>query len=263
MVTNTSLAKKGIRSDVLKMIAMICMLVDHIGAGILAEYLKVCSDYDVFMRVHTIHQYMQAIGRFAFPIFAYQLIVGFYKTSNRKKMCLRLFLFCLISEIPFDHLFNDSILEFTYQNVFFTLLFGFISVWAIDTFKETKYKYLGIIVSIAMIYVAYLIHSDYSGAGVVLIIAMYTFYPNKDLLSTAVPVIFYIVYFLSLLFYHKRPFDSAVRILETEMYSLIGFILIYFDNGKRLKNGFIKWLGYLYYPLHLIIIYLVRLLVLK
>ena len=248
---------KLISADLLKWFALITMFIDHIGAGIIEKCFLARPG------MYLLDKVIRAIGRPSFPIYCFLLIEGYKYTRSRYKYSLNLLIFALISEIPFDHLFNDSILEFTYQNVFFTLLFGFISVWTIDTFKETKYKYLGIIVSIAMIYVAYLIHSDYSGAGVVLIIAMYTFYPNKDLLSTAVPVIFYIVYFLSLLFYHKRPFDSAVRILETEMYSLIGFILIYFDNGKRLKNGFIKWLGYLYYPLHLILIYLVRLLVLK
>ena len=150
MKANFSLSKKQLlppvlTSGALKWIALITMFIDHIGAiilekGAISAYnqgLPTALSYDVSLLLSKMDFFIRQIGRISFPIFCFLLVEGFYHTSNRKKYALRLFLFACISEIPFDLCFRGKILEFSYQNVMFTLLIGFLTMWAIEiTGKE-------------------------------------------------------------------------------------------------------------------------------
>ena len=97
----------GINSFQLKWIAVITMIIDHTGAVLFPD--------DMVFRY---------IGRIAFPIFCFLLVEGFFHTRDVRKYMLRLGLFALISEIPYDLAFRDTVLEFEHQNVFFALLLG-------------------------------------------------------------------------------------------------------------------------------------------
>ena len=84
-----------------------------------------------------VYSLMRLIARPAFPIFAFFIAVGARKTHDIKKYLLRLFAYALLSEIPFDHAFGfaeaDRLVDFRYQNVFFTLAIGMICCWAAET----------------------------------------------------------------------------------------------------------------------------------
>ena len=130
--------RKGISGSTLKIIAIITMLIDHIGAGVLGRLLVVrgmneAADLNAWIDANSTlvitYQMMRFVGRLAFPIFCFLLIEGFEHTHDVKKYALRLLSFCLVSEIPFDLLFNGKILEFGYQNVFFTLFIGLMVMW--------------------------------------------------------------------------------------------------------------------------------------
>lgn len=154
--------KKEITGATLKWIAIITMLIDHIGAAILEPYMggefgpmptKVLGlnsmIWDFIIR---------GIGRVAFPIFIFLMVEGFFYTRNRKKYAIRLGLFCLISEIPFNLGFHPQDMEiysdlprlkfidfdYTYQNVFFTLFIGFLTIWVMkvvsDYFAQRKMR---------------------------------------------------------------------------------------------------------------------------
>ena len=98
---------KGIKTFLLKWIAIISMLIDHIGA-VLFPWCE----------------WMRIVGRLAFPIFAYLLVEGFVYTKDVKKYLVRLGLFALISEIPFDLAFFGTVFAPVHQNVFFELFCG-------------------------------------------------------------------------------------------------------------------------------------------
>ena len=113
--------KRGISSAVLKNIAVVTMLIDHIGAVIvtrllirngLYEAMANQEAYTAWMgqngRMYGIYMAMRIIGRFAFPIYCFLLVEGFQKTHNVKKYLGRMFLFALISEVPFDLIFNKK-----------------------------------------------------------------------------------------------------------------------------------------------------------
>ena len=139
--------RKGISGSTLKIIAIITMLIDHIGAGVLGRLLVVrgmneAADLNAWIDANSTlvitYQMMRFVGRLAFPIFCFLLIEGFEHTHDVKKYALRLLSFCLVSEIPFDLLFNVKILESGYQNVFFTLFIGLMVMWGFQVVENQE-----------------------------------------------------------------------------------------------------------------------------
>ena len=139
--------RKGISGSTLKIIAIITMLIDHIGAGVLGRLLVVrgmneAADLNAWIDANSTlvitYQMMRFVGRLAFPIFCFLLIEGFEHTHDVKKYALRLLSFCLVSEIPFDLLFNGKILESGYQNVFFTLFIGLMVMWGFQVVENQE-----------------------------------------------------------------------------------------------------------------------------
>ena len=130
--------RKGLSGSALKMIAIATMLIDHIAATVIIRVLKFGGYND---SLYQLYRVMRNIGRIAFPIFCFLLVEGFMHTRDREKYALRLGCFAAISEIPFDLAFNGKILEVGYQNVFFTLLLGLLTMMAYDSvMKQSRFS---------------------------------------------------------------------------------------------------------------------------
>ncbi|MGN1168213.1 MAG: TraX family protein [Lachnospiraceae bacterium] len=149
----------GINSFQLKCIAILTMMIDHIGAIFFPEYL--------------IFRY---IGRIAFPIFCFLLVEGFFYTRDIRKYLFRLGLFALISEIPYDLAFRGVVLEFEKQNVFFTLFIGVMMMYALEQCSEWPVKIVEVILSM---WFAVFLCTDYSFKGILLIAIYYFFRKYK------------------------------------------------------------------------------------
>lgn len=114
--------RKSIRfldSNMLRALACLLMLCDHMWATIVPG-----------------NEWMTWVGRLAFPIFAFQIAEGFLHTSNFRKYAVRLLIFGLVSEVPFDLVYGSTMLYPFHQNVMFTLLLGLLAVKALDNAKE-------------------------------------------------------------------------------------------------------------------------------
>lgn len=219
---------KGISGSTLKLIAIITMFIDHIGAAIVEQLptFSISKGNDLYY----IDMILRGIGRIAFPIFCFLLVEGFYHTRDAKKYAFRLFLFALISEIPFDLAFNRQILEFKYQNVFFTLLIGLLTLMAVKYFETNKImKIISMLVGIMS---AQFLHTDYAGFGVVFILLFYILH-DKILL---------------------RNIIGSIAVVW-ELPAIIAFLPITLYNGERgiqMKSFF-----YIFYPAHLLLLYAV------
>lgn len=140
-IPEESTKKRGVPGSTLKLIAIFVMLIDHIAATILDQTLISRGFYNMEpealrngtnMLIALIDQIMRMIGRIGFPLFCFLLVEGFVHTRNKQKYALRLGIFALVSEIPFDLAFHGEAFYFGYQNVFFTLLIGFLVMWAFE-----------------------------------------------------------------------------------------------------------------------------------
>lgn len=240
--------KKGfLNSFSLKMIAIISMLIDHIGAFIIEEILYIGNKNELeFEYMFQIYNIMRSFGRIAFPIFCFLLIIGYEKTHDIKKYLFRLFIFAFVSEIPFDLAQSNQILEFSYQNVFFTLFLGLFSIYISEKIYSyfikkdlnqqiVKYMIFILIFTISG-YISFLLRTDYSYNGILLILILY--FSRKNKFSMAVAL------FFGLFFEIYMPFVLVS----------IPIILLY--NGKKGKN--IKYFFYFFYPVHLFVLYLIK-----
>ncbi len=152
-------AKFGITGSTLKIIAIISMLIDHFGASIVEFYLYnilqpngteyskalICSRVPrLWMewmgdpeKVQNLDITIRSIGRLAFPIFCFLLVEGFLHTRNMKKYLVRLGIFALVSDLPFDMAFFGEI-TIKHQNVFFTLFIAVFALLAADHVKKQE-----------------------------------------------------------------------------------------------------------------------------
>ena len=221
---------------VLKMIAIITMLIDHIGV--------------IFIKYNTPEYWLfRGIGRLGFPIFVFLIVEGFQHTSNIKKYLLRLGVFAIISEMPFDIAFNHSMIEGSHQNVFFTLFLGLLCITLMDL-VEKKLKnhdmiFTNVIVAYLVItscFLAEIIKSDYRSAGVLMIVSFYVF-RNKKVLQA-----------LALLIIIGALLGGSIS------YAAMGAMLpIFLYNGKKGKS--VKYLFYIFYPAHLLVLSFVQTLI--
>ena len=134
-------AAHGWSGSTLKLIAVITMIIDHIGAGIVENFAVQYPegrlfglDYD---GLYTLDMILRGIGRIAFPIFCFLLVEGFTKTRSAWKYFGRLLLFGVISEVPFDLCFFRSAFYTPYQNVYFTLALGVLMMICMERIKLT------------------------------------------------------------------------------------------------------------------------------
>lgn len=251
-------AKKGISGSTLKLIAIITMLIDHTAAillypvliqsGGLQQRLLVFGPmlYDVYLVMR------QVIGRMAFPIFCFLLVEGFQRTSNVYRYALRLFIFALLSEIPFDLALNGAWLEFGYQNVMFTLLVGLLTMIVCHELESHElnrwFTLIGqLLIMVLGILMGDLLQTDYGGYGVLCIMALYFFRKNKGWQIAAGSCAFVLGEYLLL--------GTA-----SELLAPLGFIPVACYNGRRGMK--MKYLFYFFYPVHLLVLYVIRTLVL-
>ena len=278
----------GISSSMLRILACLFMLIDHIGYGIFEKLLVLTRDPDIFNKALKIDRVLRIVGRLAFPIFCYQLVVGFFYTRSRKKYAIRLFIFSLISEIPFNLMARDAFFDFSYQNVGFTLLLGFLAIWACEAAGEfckkrmARHTYqsnyssgdtedsfnadirllaLKLLTIVPFMVMAEFLHTDYSSKGVLLIALIYLFFDDQLKMACIAPSVFLAYYFIAHLVFEGN-LDNAIYFTTNEMAMILSFILILKDNRKRNKSTLFKVFGYSFYPVHMLIIFLVSLFVL-
>lgn len=229
---------KGINGSTLKIIAIVTMLIDHVGAVIVERMiLKGVTIGNMSLNeLYVFDQILRNIGRIGFPLFCFLLVEGFIHTSNWKKYALRLGTFALLSEIPFDLAFAGKLFFPKYQNVFFTLLIGFLTMAVYRLIEEKCQQkwllqiFLKLCAIGAGMGVAYFLKTDYEYYGVISIMVLYAFrsYRPTQLVFGAAS------------FLWEIPAPAA-------------FLPVFFYNGQRgLK---LKYLFYAFYPVHLLILY--------
>lgn len=216
-------------SFILKIIGIITMLFDHIGDAIIGRF-----------------SFFNLIGRIAFPIFAFQAVQGYIHTKNFKKHMLKLFIFACISQIPFMLFLSTFTEEIFTLNIFFTLFLGLLALFIYD---KCKNKILGFLFVILTSILAYFIHVDYGAFGILLMFCFY-FFRNKKISMAIVTII--------LSFFNYLPNIIATPTIwyiyvQCIIFTSISLIFILFYNKKEGPKS--KYFFYIFYPLHLLILY--------
>lgn len=228
--------------NVLKLIACIIMAIDHIGYGLIHNYQAVHGmdlAPETYMDLQKAYDIAHGVGRLAFPIFCFFIVEGFLRTRNVYKYAIRLGIFAVLSEIPFDLGLYGVLFNWKHQNIILTFFMALIML-IILRFLETNV--IGL--SNTVVYLAYisaiigfadlanLVHTDYSWKCILLVAVLY--FARKD---------------------NALRLIAGAAATSWEKYGPISFVLLYFydpDIRPRFKYAF-----YLFYPLHLFLIYLI------
>ena len=235
----------GITSNMLKLIAVILMLSDHIWATAMS-----------------FGDWMTYIGRMAFPIFAFLIAEGFVHTSNFKKYAIRLLGFAIITEIPFNLFYSSRFFNPYHQNVLFTLLLGLLAIYVIDNLKKNHTaKNIGLsVLWLALISIAATIgFVDYGFLGMLTVVMFYLLrdFPFAWLCQLIAMVLINIVFFEGLVV-PVEIFGHSFEI-PTQGFAVFSLIPIWLYGGRKgrshkaLQYGF-----YAFYPVHMLILYLIK-----
>jgi len=234
-------------SFALKIIAIISMVFDHT--------IVVFNFPDIY----------RSFGRIAFPIFALMAAEGCKYTKNIKHYMLRLLIFAFISEPIYDIIFNEEINFLFDLNVIFTLFISCLAIFVFEFLKKYQNIFFGFLVVFLFATIAGFFKTDYGFFGVILVFMLYIFKSNKGKLL-AITIFASAIYYpvilgaiakcFSVLFLSNFETYFHARNIYYYIFTLASGLFISLYNGKR---GFkIKYLFYIFYPLHLFILFVLK-----
>ena len=231
-MNNSIVNKFGINSFSLKIIAIVAMACNHIAHA-----------FDGVLPI-VIQAPLHVVGGLTFPIMAFLMIEGYHKTSNIKKYMLRLLIFGVLAIVPFFMVFKVGLL-----NIMFTFLFGLICLYLHDKIQRKPLFWLAFAgITIATVF------CDWPIVGVPMIV-MFALIKNQKLKV----ILTCIVVSLAM---------TAIVLLSSastgaQLYMEIGFNivvlgaipLLFAYNGERgYSHRSMKYLFYIFYPVHLLVI---------
>lgn len=236
--------KSGLNSNQLKTLAIIAMTIDHVVSVVWPGYPK--EWWIIGLHI---------IGRLTAPTMWFMIAEGYYYTKNLKKYISRLFIFAVISHFAYNFAFGIPFVPFqtsifNQTSVIWSLAWGVVAL-AITDANRTKLKNWQQVIMLLVI-CAITFCSDWSCIAVLAILGIANNRGNlkKQVLEMMTYVSFYaIVYFLFI--------DKIYGIMQLAVMICVPFIRQY--NGERGKWKGMKWFFYLYYPAHLIVVGIIRL----
>ena len=228
---------KILSGSMLKLLAILCMAIDHAALILWPVVDLIRLPLNLLGRSVTVYWVMRKIGRLAFPIFCFLIAEGYVHTRNKLKYALRLLIFAVISEIPFNLMHGGTFWDLSGQNVYWTLCLG---LMLIHTYESSlrgiiKFPAMAAIAAIAMV-----LKADYGLNGVLLVFLLY--------LLRDIPVAKTLL---------------AYPLLSGGYAAFAAFIPINLYNGQRgfIQAPWTKLLFYIFYPAHILVLIGIRYLI--
>ena len=239
--------KRTVSHEALKIIATVTMLLDHIGAVLvysLYRAARAAGDYQTVNAVVPVYQTLRIIGRIAFPIYCFLLVEGYHHTKNKKKYAYRLAIGMLLAEIPFDLALSGA-MDWTSSSVMVTLLLGFLMMAGMDCMKG----WMKLLAILPFYGIAEALGTDYGGHGILIIamLALTKDLPGEKLWRT--------IGFVVLLWFGARVTFGGLT-FPMELFGLLGLIPMFLYEGRKVTwNKWIQLGFYLFYPVHLLVLW--------
>lgn len=224
---------KGISQEGLKLLACVTMLLDHTG-----------------MVLFPGRQIFRMVGRLAFPIYCFLLAEGAHYTRNPARYALRLTIGALLSELPFDLACSGG-WDWGSQSVMVTLLIGFLML---ECMKRTELLPVQILTVVPFAALAEVCRTDYGASGVVLIAIFWLTRRSKPWLRT----LLVFAGLLSVPSARIMVFDVGFSMELLGIFAMVPILL--YSGTKRSYAKPLQWAFYLFYPVHLTLLWLIKVL---
>lgn len=242
----TGSGKMDLSAATLHILAMAFMLMDHLWATLLPA-----------------QEWLTCVGRIAFPIFAFMAVEGYFHTHNLKKYLLRMLIFAVISEVPFDLMYGGTWFYPVHQNVIWTLMMGLAGIHLMETVRKKKSTFVYILVSAIVVILGGLLGTlsmvDYYGIGVLTVFIFYFFRGRKwwCLLGQMLALYWVNVELLGGLMYPIRLFGMEFELCQQGL-ALLALLPIWLYRGRQgYHSKPFQYFCYAFYPIHMLVIVLV------
>lgn len=244
--TDRSAKRIEISAAALHIIAMTFMLMDHLWATLLPA-----------------QDWLTCIGRIAFPVFAFMTVEGYFHTHNLKKYMLRLLLFALISEIPFDLMYGGTWFYPIHQNVIWTLLMGLLGIHLMETVHKNQKRWVYVLTAFVTVVFGMILGTlcmvDYYGVGVLTVFVFYFFRGRRwwCLLGQFLALYWLNVELLGGLMYPVQLFGAEFEVCQQGL-ALLALIPIWLYRGRQgYHSKPFQYICYAFYPVHMLVLVLV------
>ena len=229
--------KKIFSQEALKIIACLTMLLDHIGA----VFMPSAANYGLYYA-------LRIVGRIAFPIYCFLLAEGVAHTKNPVKYGLRLFIGILLAELPFDLAFHGGF-SWAGQSVMVTLFLGFLMAMAMEKMERAKLAAV-----IIFGFLAELFRTDYGFWGIAMI-ALFVLTREREDRNVVQAILLAVICWVM---NSAKVSIIGIRV-PIELFALLALVPIFAYSGRKATHGkAVQTVFYLFYPLHLLALYLLR-----
>ena len=231
---------------VLHIIAMTLMLMDHLWATLLPA-----------------REWLTCAGRVAFPIFAFMAVEGYFHTRSFKKYILRMLLFAVLSEIPFDLMYGGTWFYPVHQNVLWTFLLGLLGVWLMEQVRKKGKTWMYLLVCVLVVPAGLVLGTlcmvDYYGVGVLTVFVFYFLHGRKwwYFLGQLAALYWLNVELLGGLMYPVQLFGMEFELCQQGL-ALLALIPIWLYRGRQgYHSKPFQYLCYAFYPVHILLLVVV------
>lgn len=244
--------------QIVKIIAFISMTLDHAASTFITQsFLIERLGMSLTVSSYTLHV-MHSLGRIAFPLYSFGIAQGCTYTKNRGKFLLRLLVFAILAEAPFQLALGGlgmvrlRLWPLPMSNVLFTLLLGAVCCFIWDFFSKKKVAWVAVFPIIALVLLAEIHHTDYGGLGVLFVLLPYLFQQKKWKLTALSGMV--------LVLYLASPLIMRYTLHWSHLFCALGAvgILALYNGQKGRQNKFSQYFFYAYYPLHLLLFYVIN-----
>ena len=232
----------------LHIIAMVCMLCDHLWGTIVPG-----------------NDWLTCIGRISFPIFAFMIVEGYFHTKNLKKYVQRLLVFAVLSEIPFNLAMGSRIFYPIHQNVLWSFLISIALIHWNENAKSSEKIWKRLIVAVITVVLGYLVGLltmvDFYHAGILTVLVFY-FTKNLGWLKYFLQAVLLWYINMELLggYGYEVEILGKVHFITRQGFALLALIPIWLYTGEQGPyNKVIKNIYYWFYPVHLLILGVLKL----
>lgn len=234
---------KRLHANHLKLVAIAAMTIDHIADIVYPSF-----------PANPVAIGMHMIGRLTAPIMWFFIAEGFFYTKNFTKYLLRMFVFAIVSHFAYCFAFGIHYIPFSQGDIFnqtsvmWPLAWGLVALFILN--KTEIKQWLKIILLLLINLITF--PSDWSCIAVMAIVAIYSNRGNlkKQMGNMMIWVVIYAI--ISFLFV-----DKLYGVLQ--LFVVLVYPVLKLYNGEKGKAAWMKWIFYIYYPAHLIIIGVLRL----
>lgn len=231
----------------LHVMAMLFMLCDHLWGTVVPG-----------------NDWLTCVGRLAFPIFAFLIVEGYFHTSNLKKYVMRLLIFAVLSEIPFNLMMGSRWIYPLHQNVLWTFLIAIMLIHWNEKARKSGKRWKRILIGIVSVVLGYVLGLltmvDYYHAGVLTVLVFYFFRGRKwwQFLGQFLALVYINRELLGGFAYEIDWFGETIFFLR-QNFALLALIPIWLYKGKQGPHSkALQYTYYAFYPVHLLVLALIK-----